>query len=56
MTNLTFVVIAHIHTDSVGVIQKLIEIVGIDMYPFVGNIKTGILQAIGYDFVSHLNG
>ena len=55
MADFAFVVVAHVHNDGIGLAGEGVELFCRYVLPAVCHIETAIIEAIGDDFVSHLN-
>src|SRR6056297_707144 len=55
MPYLAFVMVAHIYQNGILVFNEFIELLGTNMDSFIGNIKSVVVQAIGYNLLAHLH-
>ena len=55
MTDFTFVMVTHIYYDSIGVFHQLVELFGIHVNSFVGDIEGIVIQSVSNDFPPHLH-
>lgn len=56
MPHLAFVVVAHVHQDGVGGLGQCVEGGGVQVLSRLGGIESRVIDAIGHDFLAHLDG